>query len=57
VAHDGGAPLLHQVGQLGLLAVVGHPARGTQSGERSLHAQQCKARRRLLDSACAVRLQ
>ena len=34
MAHDGRAPLLHEVGELGVLAVVGHPARRAQSGER-----------------------
>src|SRR6185312_3045640 len=30
VPHDGGAPLLHDVVQLGVFAVIGHPARSTQ---------------------------
>src|ERR1035441_9162226 len=33
VAHDGGAPLLHYVVELGVLAVVGHPAGRAQGGE------------------------
>src|SRR5208283_4403002 len=33
VAHDGGAPLLHDVVEFGLLAVVGHPAGCAQGGE------------------------
>ena len=33
VAHDGFAPLAHEVVEFGLLAVVGHPARGPEGGE------------------------
>ena len=33
VAHDGGTPLLHHVSELGLLAVEGHPAGGSECGK------------------------